>query len=196
MKEKKFQFTAPRRSWLWRIFLYFKIFKFQFTAPRRSWLNSAGKVRFTPKISIHSSTQELTNMTNYKLIVDNDFNSQLHAGADKKIRNTKTLLTISIHSSTQELTKIWKQKSWCRRFQFTAPRRSWRKVVMLGNNITNFNSQLHAGADIVDPKWILNGMISIHSSTQELTWLETTTAINGNLFQFTAPRRSWHVRKR
>ncbi len=124
----RFQFTAPRRSWLDYFFSVYFRFVFQFTAPRRSWRVCTASGDISPEISIHSSTQELTilwkSMKCWQrfqftaprrswLILHNPhqfliyFNSQLHAGADRYIKNSIPLFQISIHSSTQELTRIW-----------------------------------------------------------------------------------------
>ncbi len=104
---------------------------------------------FCPLISIHSSTQELTTRWKFLAIPLINFNSQLHAGADLNWAWQILQCTISIHSSTQELTLFDLFPFFRDIFQFTAPRRSWR--IWHRNNYRhnyNFNSQLHAGADI------------------------------------------------
>ncbi len=58
-----------------------------------------------------------------------------------------------------------------------------------GIRFSNFNSQLHAGADDYNIYQTLLRVISIHSSTQELTEMLQVVTQNRK-FQFTAPRRS------
>ncbi len=149
-----FQFTAPRRSWRDIIFYFGAFFWFQFTAPRRSWHSWP---RLDPKRSnfnsqLHAGADKASINT---VTLKSYFNSQLHAGADEKITEAYNTAYISIHSSTQELTGSTDDTMVTITISIhSSTQELTERFLWLGQGENHFNSQLHAGADGGDRCWV------------------------------------------
>ena len=142
-------------------------------------------------ISTHSLTKRLTMESNRGRKSKWNFNSQPHEEADGQTAAKENLeYTISTHSLTKRLTNGKKQWKIVIKFQLTASRRGWRRILAALHSRSHFNSQPHEEADELPAEKPALSDISTHSLTKRLTSGFPLIRFL-NEFQLTASRRGW-----
>ena len=152
------------------------------------WYSNSDKDDY---ISIHTSTREVTVPALASLYESYDFNPHFHKGSDDLTHIFVFFHKISIHTSTREVTLSRFTLSTNDLFQSTLPQGKWLRNGCIYWFVYRFQSTLPQG------KWLvllidddLRAIISIHTSTREVTLLQYLVGIY-QIFQSTLPQGKW-----
>ena len=143
------------------------------------------------KISIHTSTREVT--PQYKAFADNYIIS-IHTSTrevTKIIFKWCARSQISIHTSTREVTYIFFMLISLVLFQSTLPQGKWLFLrIFIRCHCLDFNPHFHKGSDCAFVPIHPHFVISIHTSTREVTGKQILS-VWGKKFQSTLPQGKW-----
>ena len=120
----------------------------------------------------------------------NYFNPHFRKGSDEGKWIIPSSVHISIHTSAREVTKCKQYRRINSLFQSTLPQGKWPSAYNLFRWYDNFNPHFHKGSDRLIGLMQWGYLISIHTSTREVT-LCILVIYYSCIFQSTLPQGKW-----